>query len=644
MTDTDLTTTDRLKELSLVARDLLKVIKVVSMYPENNPLPQSMKRSFAERLEAIIAEHGKITISVEKDHLTYQHETIYEDRSKEENLAGMFFEAGITEFTFKEGLEIQEIYKLLEAIKAYLNNPDKSSDLVSLIWEAGITRFSAKTLEDVVLSQYDENFNIQEYVAASESLDHDKAVFATDESEGYEGIFVPDEPADRIEYASLDGDTGKTPPSNQSGKNRTVFYSVIPGRTSAGTSQTEEIDEISLKSFEAAEAMGFGDVAPAPSRSVPDTTLIFNDEFQLSQEEQEDIRRIISADSEFEPYESTIHLLKEMLHQETEMHGFGETVTICEKIISEFVKQARLAEAGSLLSYLKDLEGKMGPQQQLWANRLKDARIAAGSRDRLKVLADSLNENEDISSMELRRYLECFGWEALGSITDLMGEIRNEFHRKSIIDYLTQNGSHNIDIVAKGLYDKRPDVVRNSVNLLARIDDEKAFRYLSRVSNHQDDSVRLELVTTLKDSPNGAALQILRTAVNDVNADVRRQAVASIVARRGKEAFDVISSVVEDPKFAALDQEDQQALLTAYSVLGGEASVGYLTGFITTLNPLNNRSQAFLRKAAFEALSHNQSEKCERTLLKLSRSLRPSIKNQAREALHRRRELIYGGA
>ena len=34
----------RIKDVTLILRDLLKVIKVVSMYPEDNPLPQSLRR------------------------------------------------------------------------------------------------------------------------------------------------------------------------------------------------------------------------------------------------------------------------------------------------------------------------------------------------------------------------------------------------------------------------------------------------------------------------------------------------------------------------------------------------------------------------------------------------------------------------
>ncbi|MFQ5453810.1 MAG: hypothetical protein ACE5D6_06450, partial [Candidatus Zixiibacteriota bacterium] len=83
------------QDISLILKDLLKVIKVVSMYPEDNPLPQSLKRSFAEKLESIVEDYGKIIIEVKKDNLLYNKEVVYRDRSNEENLAGIFFETGM---------------------------------------------------------------------------------------------------------------------------------------------------------------------------------------------------------------------------------------------------------------------------------------------------------------------------------------------------------------------------------------------------------------------------------------------------------------------------------------------------------------------------------------------------------------------
>ena len=644
MAETMLPTNNRIGDISLIARDLLKVIKVVSMYPEDKPLPQPMKRAHAERLEALVEEHGTVDLCVQRDRILHRDEVVYHDRSKEENLAGMFFEAGITEFSFQKGLMIDEIFAVLEVIKIYINTPDKSADLAAMIWEAGIGRFTVRTLEDVVLSQYDDNFKISNYEAASGAEDCSGISSAADGVSDYSAIFTDDEPSKKIEFSVLESDTDPNAKAAQTGPARTVFYSVIPGTGSAAKATADQTDDGDpLRTSEAAKAMGFDDIVPS-TKPIPNTTLILNDEFKLSSEEQEEIRKIIQEDSGFEPFESTLELLKEMLHQEAELQGFGETVSICERIIGTFVMHARLAEAGALLNYLKDLQEKIEPTQKQWADRLKNARVAMGSRDNFRALAEALNKNPEISSAELKRYLECFGWEALGPITDLLGDIYNEFHRTTILDYLTLRGSHNIDIIGKGVFDKRSEIVRNAVTLLARIGDEKAIHYLSRVVSHPDDSVRLELVSKLKDNPNDEVLKILHTAVSDVNANVRREAVGSIVARRGRVAFETISSVVEDPKFAILDKEDQQALLNAYSILGGEAAVRFLTGLVSTYNLWNNKALAFLRSAAFEALSRNQSEKCERTLLDLARSLRPDIKKQAEQALRRRREFIYGGA
>ena len=67
---------NRYRDIYFILKDLLKVIKVVSMYPENNPLPQSMKLSFAEKLVSLAREYQQIAISVEKDRLVFEKEVV----------------------------------------------------------------------------------------------------------------------------------------------------------------------------------------------------------------------------------------------------------------------------------------------------------------------------------------------------------------------------------------------------------------------------------------------------------------------------------------------------------------------------------------------------------------------------------------
>ncbi len=172
-------TTDnkKIQDISLILKDLLKVIKVVSMYPENNPLPQSLKRSFAEKLESIIDEYGEITVDVHKDFMTYLGDTVFHSPSQEENLASIFYKAGITRITFKPGLDVLEIYKLLDVIKLYVNTPDISQDLAALIWEAGVAGLAVKTLEDVSLSEYDDGFDLEKYVSSGGADAENESMF-----------------------------------------------------------------------------------------------------------------------------------------------------------------------------------------------------------------------------------------------------------------------------------------------------------------------------------------------------------------------------------------------------------------------------------------------------------------------------------
>lgn len=52
----DTVSPQQLRDLTLILKDFLKVIKVVSLYPETNPLPLSLRQSFAEKFCTLIED------------------------------------------------------------------------------------------------------------------------------------------------------------------------------------------------------------------------------------------------------------------------------------------------------------------------------------------------------------------------------------------------------------------------------------------------------------------------------------------------------------------------------------------------------------------------------------------------------------
>ena len=634
MSVTDEKLNRRLEDLRLILKDFLKVIKVVSMYPEDNPLPQSLRRTFAERLVDLVEDYGQLGFRVKDDHITFGGEIIFTDRSREESLAGMFFETGIVAFTFKPGLEVDNVYGLLDAVKLFQNSNRRTADLAAILWEAEIGHFGFETVEDVSLQQYEKDVLKRDMSPLGDGDDGGEAISDEDLAK-YRAIFdasAPDDEDPTDSGRNLGVEEGYLP-SDSSKIDLAEYGSVL-------SSGDDNLDSV-LKIAEAVDAMGFED-GPAHGSDLPDTKLILNDAHQLSEEEEDQVVSLLTRDAELSEYEVVCELLKEILHQESEITDFSESVTICEKCLTEFVSAGKLTFAADLMRYFGTLEGEIRSERPMWAERLKEARITAGGRERLTVLCSALNEYSQLGAHELRRYLDNFNWEALMGITDMLGNLTHDVHRHAVRDYLTEQGRDRVPIVAQGIFDKHPRVVIASVAILANIGSSDALKYLSKVVEHDDVEVRLTLAAELADCPSDECIGILRQLVTDGDAQVRREAVGAMVARRGQPAFDALAEIITDEKFYSLGTDDQRAILVAYSTLGGDAAVDNLVRLGTKPNLFSNRRLSFYREAAFEALSHNRGEKAERTLVKLSGNWRSDIKAHAKAALQKRRELIYG--
>ncbi len=616
------------------------------MYPESNPLPQSLKQSFSEKLVEIVDEQFEVKISVEQGLLRYREQLVYEDRSREENLAAIFFDNGITEFTFRAGIEVEDVFRLLDALKQHLNSPGRERDLTTRLWESDVTGFSFETLEDVALRDYDPDFNLQVFMTREEDTDPGRRQISADE-DGYHRIFLTgsddaDDGAGGVDDDASDGEyvygaQHRDGDDSDQQNDRSFFYARVEGDDDGADLFAQEgLDAVEMRTSQAAEAMGLTDLAPSASAPAPDTALILNDEFKLSEEENIEVSRISEEDLLFDPYLSTIGLLKEMMFQEVEMNGFYETVTISEKMLNEMVSHGRLAEAGYLINFYITLDDRIRKEKPLWAERLRDAYVSAGSRDRLRYLSRALNEHEDVAAEMMQKYLDNFGWQALAGITELLGDLEHRSHREGLVAYLIRRGSENVEIVSRGIHDKRWYVVRNTVTILAQIGSDRALSLLQKALDHHEPRVRREIVIALADCPNDNALPVLRQLALDNDAEVRSLAVQTIVQRRGQPAFTAIAEVINDESFESMQLDDQRQLLNAFSILGGENALSYLNEVATKINPLGGELFTNLRNAAFEALSYNRSDKAEDLLNKLRRNWRPEIRKLAKDAAMKR--------
>ena len=653
---------DRKQEhLAAILRDLLKVTKVVSLYPEENPLPQMLKRSFAERLVDLVADYGQLDFTIERDRLLYDAEPIFTDKSREEALAGLFFSSGLTRLVFTSDITFDEIQKFLGQIKIYLNRGEQSGELASLLWEAQFTGINFEIVEDLSLGDYKGDINahaarfgvrIDGHRAA-----HDDQLFSTifgaselsDSGKTTSGKSGPMQlsAGDQLGYVSLGLSEPNARQVERSGDstdpNLPEYATIEEGSLielpADLVSAEDEVDTGEVRA--AFKAMGLDQLPTTVNRPTPNMKLVLNTEWQVSGEDEERIRNILSSDAVFDQYESTVELVKEMLLQESQMQDFYEVVDIADKVIGELIAAGQFSNASNLLRYLYDLEARIRPQRPLWAEKLKESCSKQSGIDRLRAVADAANQNQDIPPTELRRYLDLACSQKFMFLVELVGRLHHQQHAQAVSDLLVLRGRENIHIVAKGLRSDNVDTICESISILGRIGDASILSQLEMLRQHPQAKIRREIVRWVAAIHDGRALSFLSEYIFDSDQSIAQAAQSAMLAR-SESIIGTLEILLADPRIESLTPVAHQEILNVYAQRGGEIAVQYLQGLAQRGGLITDAKTERLRESAFEALAYSETDMAEKLLLKLTQSWRPRLRELATRTVQRRREVLYG--
>ncbi len=631
-----------LGEISRILTDLLKTIKVVSVYPEDNPLPAKLRETFIERFTEIIDKTGSLRFTFIKGEIQYKGVTVYIDRPPDDTLAAIFHDSGITRISFSPEFGFDEANKFFKAMKSFVNKEEGAEDLVATFWQADISGFDYGTLEDITLGQYDGD------IVGRETVMEDSSKFDVTSGSGgiqYSAIFLDDE-SGGVELTSANeagdaGDVGGVGEVRIVGGAGSDYVPISEDDIENGAVVLEgDAMPISSPQGFAENQMG---MVPAPDQkriSLPDTALILNDTFSMGDTELEQAVKIIGKDEQIDIFGGVVDLLMEMLLQENEYSTFAETVTITEKVQAEFMKLGDLNSAGAILSHLKEADQLLPDTSVQWKERIRNALIMVGGWEKLSNLAATLNSNSSISAEEVIDYLGHFGWEAISAIIDLLGELEHRHHRLAIVDHLINTGKDHVDIISKGIFDRRWFVVRNTALILGEIGNDRALAYLEKAIRHEDPRVRQEMIKGLTGSKKTKNVDILIRLLWDADVVGKQAILKTILSSPYEEGLNAIVKIINDDRFVTLNDSEQEQLVLAFSKIGGEYAVDYLKSLISELKFANIETKKFYHRLAFKALAYNSSDKAEKALRKYTRSRKSDLRKMANETIRLRNNIL----
>jgi len=116
---------------------LLLTAKNVSLYPEGHIISMNSIRQFHVKLEDYIRQNGDIRIEFERNRVICQGIEVHTGSYEEGSLPFTLFRDGIEWLEFNEGIELEEIEKVLSIIRRYsILTTEPEGDIVTAFWEA----------------------------------------------------------------------------------------------------------------------------------------------------------------------------------------------------------------------------------------------------------------------------------------------------------------------------------------------------------------------------------------------------------------------------------------------------------------------------------------------------------------------------
>ena len=352
----------------------------------------------------------------------------------------------------------------------------------------------------------------------------------------------------------------------------------------------------------------------------------------IPEKELEELKTLLDKDKNFEPLKESFTVLEEILFSEKEYHEFSETVKLLEKLLDSLIGQGDFYLASELLLLLKNLEKtEADTGQSNRTIRIKEAIDRAGDKERMRILTQILNQKINLDFFSVRKYLGLLSWNTIPHLVDMLGELENFACRKMVCSTLENVGEKNINLLSKGIYDRRWYVVRNIVGIFGKIGSPLALPYLKKTIAHEDIRVRKETLEALSFIQGKEGTSILLNALEDSDERLRLKAAKVLSLRPpSQEALDYISALLLRKDFRDRNQAEKETLLETWAKTGKDEAIPLLKKLILKRVWFKREKQTETSSLALKSLAFINTPLSQECLKEFSLKSKKKIQKQAK--------------
>jgi hypothetical protein len=308
-------------------------------------------------------------------------------------------------------------------------------------------------------------------------------------------------------------------------------------------------------------------VSPTPGTGLAQT-------FQLTPNEMMEINREMQAEQQPEHlYVLIDHLTEILLHLDEDKEAFENLISYYEWILESLLRQKDVGRMVTILMNLREIKNSLGEEKQTAAL----GRIFENSSKPhfIELVGEVMKSNPETDPKPILQYLQSLTPQAIGPLCQVLSRLESGKWRKVITDYLTELSREDIQPLTPFLSDRNPNLVRQILSILEKINHPSTPKYLGSLVAHPDLRLReatLQLLTQFGEKSKDLVLRFLK----DPAAEIRARASILLARMAKQQAVKPLMEIILSEEFHKRDYEEKASFFRALGETGSKEVIPVL--------------------------------------------------------------------
>jgi hypothetical protein len=334
-------------------------------------------------------------------------------------------------------------------------------------------------------------------------------------------------------------------------------------------------------------------VSPTPGKALAQT-------FQLTPSEMMEINREIQEEQEPEHlYVLIDHLTEILLHLGEDKEALENLISYYENILESLLKQKDLERMVTLLVKLRDIKNSLVEEKQTAAlHRILENSLKPHF---IELVGEAMKSNPEMEPKPVLQYFQFLTPQAVGPLCQVLSRLESVKWRKVILDYLTELSREDIQPLTPFLSDRNPNLVRQILFILEKINHPSTPKYLGSLVTHPDLRLReatLQLLAQFGEKNKDFVLRFLK----DPAAEIRARASILLARMAKQQAVKPLTEIILSEEFYKRDYEEKASFFRALAETGSQEVIPILQKIASKKNLFSKGKWEEMRTCANNTL------------------------------------------